>query len=187
MYATASCAVDEVAIFYWARTRYQPTVRPLVLLDYDVSQLVPSVWRHAEDRLSELGQDCRARYGSLGVLVEDLALARTLADRGFDTRPVPEHLARPEAWNQLWRAASVFMRVGDVGWSELATEKARPRGADGPPTVPCPARTFRGTPRDPDDATTAAYLLGIVLGLDEASARPPRPATPKPAIGNKGR
>lgn len=179
-YASAALAGDEAAIFYWGRTRHQPTLPELTLLDFEVTQAVPQVWQDALDRLVEVSRERRARYPHIGVICEDLALARTLAGRGLRVHPVPDHLAKPDAWEHLWHTAAVYVRARDVAWSAAALERART-------TTPCPARTFRGGPRVEGDATTPAYLLGIVLGLDEPSATPPRPARVKVIQGNRSR
>ena len=178
-YATASLAGDEAAVFYWGRTRHQPDLPPLTLFDFEVSQAVPQVWQDALDRLSEVSRERRARYPHIGVVCEDLALARTLSARGMRVNPVPDHLTKPDMWEHLWHTAAVYVRAREVAWSVAAAERAR--------TTACPARTFRGGPRPEGDATTPAYLLGIVVGLDEPSATPPRPARVRVIQGNRAR
>ena len=179
VFATAALCGDEAAIFYWGRTRHQPTLPELTLFDFEVAQAVPAIWQNAIDRLAEVSRERRARYPHIGVVVEDLALARTLHARGLRVHPVPEHLTKADAWEHLWHTAAVYVRAREVAWSRAAADRAL--------TTACPARTFRGGPRPEDDATTPAYLLGIVVGLDEPSATPPRPARVKIIQGNRSR
>jgi hypothetical protein len=73
---------DGTGIVYFALSRYLSPY-PLQILDYDICQIegsfldqwVPNV---VVARLNELAQQCRPRYGSLGLFVEDAGIGSVL-------------------------------------------------------------------------------------------------------------
>jgi len=89
------------------------------------------------------------------------------ASRGVDVRAIPEHLINVAAWGQLWSATAFHVREGLVAVTEAARNKFE--------TSAFGALTFRGGPRPENDPTVPAWMYGIVIGLDESSARVPIP------------
>jgi hypothetical protein len=175
----ATMALDEgdtAAILYWARgvPGYGP---PLTILDWSVEKMLPRTFEVAEDRLSELSQDRRSRHGSLGTFAEMKWVVSVEQRRGLRVMPVPDHLTKPEAWTQLWRQAAIYYRAGDVAISRLADER-KYRDVLNP-------WDYRGGPRPDDKPAVIAWMYGVVLGLDEASADPVDPPKAKPTQGQR--
>jgi hypothetical protein len=164
VYATmCKDAGDECAVLYWMRSL--PEDKPaLVLLDWDRRQFVPQVFADADARLDAFRKDRLAGRGSLGTFVEEPNFAHIAKSRGYHARPIHEHLVAADAWDRLWASVAFYTREGAVGLTETAKSK------------PFSALSFKGGPRPDDDPTVPAWIYGIVLGLDEASGRPPQPS-----------
>lgn len=157
----------DLAVLYWSRNRYFGT--PLVLLDWDVEPLRPGAWLRAEAKLDGLARTNRARAASLGLWVEtDAMLQAARAEGAGSARLVPKHATARAFWQELGLAAAVQLRAGNVGVTRAALDK-RDALAD---VAPCGALRYNGEDRG-DDATVPAYLYGVALGLDEATARIP--------------
>jgi hypothetical protein len=168
----ASVVPDErgqAAILYWARCLTYG--QPLTLLDWRVEQLTAGTWAKVEDDLAAVKP--RVRYGTSGMHIEGEALAQQAILRGASAKAIPDHLTKPEYWNNLWLIAGQYVDDGSVKLTRPAALKIRTSPA-GFGALPRRAPGPRG-----DDATVPAWLYGIVLGLDPASAEPPDPARVK--------
>lgn len=102
IYATVDTAVkdgqenDGTAVVYWALNRFGDAA-PLTVLDWEIQQIrsdmqvtwLPSVF----DRCEELARQCKARYGSIGVFIEDKQSGQMLLQHGerveWPTRGIP--------------------------------------------------------------------------------------------------
>ncbi len=165
VFATIVAGVDgRGAALYWARCQHFGT--PLTLLDWELSQLLPSMWDRLEDRIEELKQRCRARYPQMPSIVEGVVLAQQAESRGVRTEVVPDALTSKEAWESLGLAATFHVREGSVKVTKLTQDKAT--------QTPLGALNYRGGERT-DDPTIPAFLYGIVMSLEETDAwvRPP--------------
>ncbi len=179
VYATmARDAADGCAVLYWARglPDYPP---PLRLLDWEERQFMPSAFEDVDARLVSLAKERWATNGSIGLFVEDPRLAALAKQRGRNVRPIHEHLTQPAAWDQLWTVAAFYIREGSVGVTDVAREKFK--------SSAFAALTFSGGERPNDDPTVPAWLYGIVIGLDAASARIPPSAKLTAAKGQSQR
>lgn len=168
VYATAVPSPrGEVAIMLWGRAAHHGV--PLTLLDWDVRQLAPPAWEWVTERLEELRVEYRVRAGSLGAWIEGEVISHQVAGAGVLCRPIPAWLTGKEAWAQIGMAATGYVRSASVKLSPLAVERTKSRALA--------ALTYEGGERD-DDPSTAAFLYGIVIGLDEAAARDPKAKAP---------
>lgn len=164
----------NAAVMYWGRgvDGYGPR---LTLLDYSVGQLTPKFWNTAAERLKVLSAERRARRGSLGIYVESEVLSQHAEGLGYPTMPILEHLVKSEAWPGLVAVAMAHLREGELGMPSELTQRVR----SGTASAPAQFLAYRGGERPKDDPTVAAFLYGIVLGLDFAASRPPRAAKVK--------
>jgi hypothetical protein len=155
----------QVAVLYWARSHGYGA--PLILLDWDVALLTAARWAVIDGEIGDLVTRCRARGGSLGLWIENEALAQQANARGCRAKAIPEHLTATDYWDNLSLVAGQYIDDGSVKVTRTvaAKIKVQPFGAL-PRRVPGPRA---------DDATVPAWLYGIVLGLDEAAANPPEP------------
>jgi len=168
MFATvcASAEMGMAASLRWARSSGYG--HPLMLLDWEVGQLSPQMWRDVEDGLTLDAHETRVRYGSgPHVWVEGAALAHQAQSvLTIDSHAMPEHVVAAGFWDTLVLSSAFYMRGGQVKMTKRAHEKTQQKQFS--------ALTYRGGLR-PDDPTVPAFLYGVVLALDEAAARPPRP------------
>lgn len=119
---------DGTAVTFYATDRVH--AHPLLILDWDIIQIegdslsewLPTVFT----RLEELAASCRARFGSLGVLIEDKVSGSVLLQhahkRGWKAQALPESLV---ALGKDERALNVSSHVfsGKVKLTELAYNK----------------------------------------------------------------
>ncbi|MFM0500352.1 hypothetical protein [Paraburkholderia caffeinilytica] len=107
VFATVDTAVkdgaenDGTAVCYWAINKYGKGA-PLTVLDWQIEQItadmqvnwMPSIFK----RLEELAKACRARYGSIGVFIEDRQTGTMLLQHGekvgWDTHGIPGELTQ---------------------------------------------------------------------------------------------
>lgn len=175
-YATM-CVNDagRAATLHWAKSEGYGI--PLVLLDWENEPLMPVTVDRIGSRMAELADRCRVRYGALGLMVEDEAIAQQASYRDVPARAIPSHMLLDKFWQNLCTLAAFHVDSGSVKLSRIALRKVQEansrhnRGfAALPRVVPGP----RG-----DDPTVPAWLFGIVLGLDEGASRPPEPTKVK--------
>lgn len=162
----------RAAVLYWARCGSYG--HPLTLLDWDVEDLRPSSWDKIETTVMDWRVKCKTFYPhTVTAFVEGESLAQLAQLRGCMARPIPAHLTVTTAWSSLCQIAGHYRDTDEVKITlpALRKMKAREGGFAGlPRAMPGPRK---------DDPTTPAWLYGIVLGLDEASAKPPPPAKVK--------
>ncbi len=151
------------ACFYWGQTRHYN--KPLILLDYEVAPLDHETWDRAAACLDHLVVDRRARYGGGGIWLEYPTLVSQAEHAKMRARLIPRWLTNQEAWHTLAQSAAVFLSRGDVGYTAEAAAKMEKRPFLSESGVSAGLRS--------DDPTTAAFLYGVVLGLDEALASEP--------------
>jgi len=170
VYGTAVVSeTSEIAVLYWARSRFFGI--PLVLLDYDVMNFGQMAWQRPVATLDRYRAHCGARLGSLGLFIENEALAAHVAGDGLDAAAVPDLLAAPGYWEALNLAAAYHVNAGHVKATNHVFDKAGRASIDDALNrrVLAPlAPNYRMAPRD-DDPTIPAYLYGVVLGLDETA------------------
>lgn len=153
---------------YWAR--YLHTGTPLVLLDWEVDPIVAESWRHIDGWLRDLGTMRRAR-SQLGAYIEGPSLAAQMENSGFVANPIPDHLTKAEAWSGMCQVTAALLAGGQVGYTKAASDKM-----DARPFLD--SAGFRGGNRG-DDPAVPAFIYGVVMGLDEFSARPAKPSKVK--------
>src|SRR5271165_1617847 len=154
----ATCVADDrgqAATLYWARTRFFGA--PLLLLDWDVAQLEPKLWTNDQTTLVGFGRACRARYGSMGIYVEDESLAAQAEELGVRCETIYEHLVATDKWTSLCLSTTLAMKGGKVKIAKPADERTKSRAAG--------FLSFSGGPRG-EDPTVAAFVYGVVLALD---------------------
>lgn len=173
VYATAVLGSSRLlARFYWGRSN--GFNKPLILLDFVVEPLVSRSWATTRERLDALTHERSARLGRpLGLWVEGESLAAQARDAGIDTRPVPPHLVRDEAWHSMVQSAAAQLSQDQVGYTARAKAAMEARPFLNSAGVAAGPRT--------DDPTVPAFLYGIVIGLDEVLARDPHPRPPAKA------
>lgn|GEM_PF-6158819 len=167
--------VGRLCVVYWARCEAYGD--PLRVLDWDLANFSADTWPNVAKRVEELRRRCGARQPpSIVALVEGETLAHQANARGCLAIPVPTHLTTQDAWQGLVTAAASHLADGNVKLTKTAWAKANSdlNGRGG----------FAGLPRmhpgpRSDDPTVPAWLYGVVLGLDPASAKPPTPAKVK--------
>ncbi len=175
VYATAVLSpLRLLATFYWGRSQFFS--KPLILLDFDVGPLAADSWKIVESRLRGLSIERRARYGNLGCYVEGDHLVQHATAAGMPARCVPGHLVTDEMWNVVCQSAAGSLTRGEVGYTAAASEKMDER-----PFLD--ALGVHAGPR-PDDPTVAAFLFGVVVGLDPVMARDPKARPPKASRRN---
>jgi hypothetical protein len=120
---------DGTAVTYFA-TNAHGTGFPLMILDYDYNQIegslleswLPTVFRNCK----EYAEKCRARFGSIGVLIEDKAsgmvLLQQAARKGWPARPIDSDLT---SVGKTERAISVsgYVNRGKVKFTRPAFDK----------------------------------------------------------------
>lgn len=107
VFATIDTAVkdgaenDGTGVIYFALNKYGKGA-PLTVLDWELTQItadtqigwIPSIF----ERLQELAGECKARYGSLGVFIEDKQTGSMLLQHGeksgWDTKPIDASLTQ---------------------------------------------------------------------------------------------
>jgi hypothetical protein len=119
---------DATAVTFFSRNRYYG--RPLLLLDWDIAQIegailetwLPSVFQ----RLEELARLCHARFGSLGVWIEDknsgTILLQQARRRGMRAHAIESKLT---AMGKEERAINVsgYVHRGNVKYTDFAFNK----------------------------------------------------------------
>lgn len=164
----ATVTLDDAgtaAVLYWARSRnWGP---PLTLVDWTRSQMLPDLWHEVDERLGKLVIERRASYGSAGAFVEGPEIAARAAAHGFQALPIIEHLTKPDAWKGCCQAMAYWRSARCVAVTNAARSKMDQE--------PFGALSFSYSARDEvTDPTVPAYVYGVVLGLDEALAKPPK-------------
>ena len=171
VYATVVLAGDgRSAQFYWGRNAH--TGQPLILIDWEVHPLDASIWFLADSTLRDFARERRARIGSMGTFVEGANIAQIGELQGYLVRAIPEHITTPSAWPSICRSTALYLSDSKVGITEASLIKMASR----------PFLTDAGlssVEKRPDDPIVPAFVYGVVMGLDEASARPPRSAKVK--------
>lgn len=127
-------------------------------------------------RLAELAEERHARVGSIGVFVEGAYFAKLAEIAGCAATAIPEYLAKAEAWGPMCQAAALHVGLDRVTISQMASERIE--SAENPAPFRAALSASFGK-RDEDDPTVSAFVLGIVLGLDETLARPAKPKRAK--------
>ncbi len=175
VYATAVLSpLRLLAVFYWGRSQYFN--KPLILLDFEVSPLVVNSWQRVEVRLGELTTERRARYGNLGCYVEGDHLVQHAQASGMPARSMPGHMVTDDMWNVVCQSAAGSLTRGELGYTQAASDKMDER-----PFID--ALGVHVGPR-PADPTVAAFLFGMVIGLDPVMARDPNAKPPKQSRKN---
>lgn len=175
----ATCVPDSVGrlcVVYWARCEAYADA-PLRVLDWDLANFSADTWTRVAGQVSALRRRCGARMPpSVVALVEGETLATQANARGCLAVPIPTHLTTQEAWQGLVTVAASHLADGHVKLTKTAWAKANSdlNGRAGFAMLP---RMHPG-PRG-EDPTVPAWLYGVALGLDPASARPPQPAKVK--------
>jgi hypothetical protein len=164
---------------YWTASAYSGP--PLILVDWSRAPFTPTLWREIDDRLVELTIERRARIGSVGAFVEGIYLAKLGEMSGCAVAPIPEHLMAAKEWPAMCQAAALHVGGDRVTIARAAYERIE--SSDNPAPFRSAMNASFG-PRDEEDPTVPAFVLGIVLGLDETLARP---AVRKPAKTNANR
>jgi hypothetical protein len=169
VYATAILSPARLlAVFYWAR--YIHYGKPLVLCDYDVAPLDENSWQRIADQLEmwRVARLSRSRFAFL--FVESELIAVQVAALGINVRVIPDWLTMQDAWPQLAQSVAAALNRRDVGYLEQASERMDKR----------PFLNEAGVVAGPrgDDPLVPAFLYGVVLALDEAAARNPKPKQP---------
>lgn len=119
---------DGTAVVYVARSQY--VGHPLVILDYDLFQVkgafiylqLPEIFR----RLEEYAVALRARYGSIGVFVEDKASGTIILQQGHNMGlDVHEIDSKMTSLGKSQRATNIssYIQKGMVKFSENAYNK----------------------------------------------------------------
>jgi len=134
VYATIDTAVkdgaehDGTGVTFFAISKYSGV--PLVVLDWELSQItadtqinwLPSIF----ERLENLGKQCRARYGSLGVFIEDKQTGTMLLQHGeksgWPTAAIPADLTQAGKSGRA-SMASGPVHQGKVKLSQFAYDK----------------------------------------------------------------
>lgn len=136
VFATLDTAVkdgqehDGTAVVYWGRSKH--VGHPLVILDWDIIQIqgalletwLPTVFQ----TLDALASQTKARFGSVGVWIEDKmsgsVLLQQAANRGWAAQPIDSKLT---GVGKDGRAISVsgYVYQGLVKFSELAWNKTK--------------------------------------------------------------
>lgn len=168
VFATAVLSPTRLlAVFYWARYTYYG--KPLVLCDYAVGPLRADSWSNAASVLTDLVKERHSRLREpLGLYVETDLLSAQIASYGLLARVIPPWLSSPDAWHQIVQSAAGLLASGNIGYTKRANERMLSR----------PFLSEAGVaagPRAPDDPTTAAFLYGIIIALDQAASRNPKP------------
>lgn len=175
-YVYASVVVSgegEIAVLYWARS--VTFGLPLVLLDYDVVTFAEMTWSVASDKLGRFEHECGARYGSMGLWVENASLAGHIEAAGIAAMPIAKELTGPAYWEALNLSAGFHVGAERVKVTRAVMVKSI-AASDGTGDalnrrVLAPlAPNYRLGPRD-DDPTIAAWLYGIMLGLDPTAGQ----------------
>jgi hypothetical protein len=119
---------DGTGVLFSAYSNFSPT--PLVLLDYDLlsidgallEQWLPSIFA----RLETYARKCGARFGSIGVYIEDAAagsiLLQQCESRGWAAQPLPSELTSVGKDGRALNAVDPVFR-GEVKFSRYAYEK----------------------------------------------------------------
>ena len=169
VYATAILSpVRTLAQFYWARSA--SFGKPLILLDFDTGPLTASSWKEVASRLTMFEETRRARFGALGVYIENEILVAQADASGATPHLIPSHISADTSWQMVCQSAASFLARGDIGYLQSASDKM-----DKHPFLNA-SGVYAG-PRT-DEPTVPAFLYGIVLGLDEAAARDPKAKAP---------
>lgn len=167
--------IGRLCVVYWAKAKDYG--HPLTCLDWELADFSAETWPNVAARVDELRTRCKARQPpSVVALVEGETLAHQANARGCVAVPIPAHLSAPDAWQGLATVAASSLASGEVKLTKTALAKAATdlNGRSG----------FAGLPRRhpgprSTDPTVPAWLYGVALGLDAASARPPPPAKVK--------
>lgn len=164
---------DGTAVLYAALSNY--TGHPsLVLLDWDYQQMegalleawMPSIFRRCE----ELAEQCRARFGSSGVFIEDknsgMVLLQQGENRGWPTHAIESKLT---AMGKVERAIDVsgyvyqeLVRISRVAFDKVIKYKTATRNH-----LLAQITGFRPNdkePKDDDLLDTFTYMLMLTLG-----------------------
>lgn len=169
---------DGTAVVYFAKTRNALSPYPLVVLDYDLTQIegslleawLPQVFR----RLEELAGECRARRGSIGVWIEDKASGMILLQqahrRGWKARPIDSKLT---AMGKSERAIDVsgYVFQGKVKLSTYAHDKVVNYKGVTRNHLTGQVLGFRpGNKEQTDDDLLDGFTYGVALAFDDAAA-----------------
>jgi hypothetical protein len=166
---------DATAVTYFARDR-QGGRHPLMILDWDVSQIegalletwLPTVFR----RLEELAQQCLARFGSLGAMIEDknsgTILLQQALRRGLQAQAIDSKLT---AMGKDERALSVsgYVYRGQVKYTEHAFHKVSTHKRRTKNHLADQIESFRMGDKDSkrEDDLLDTFCYGIALSLGD--------------------
>lgn len=145
--------------------------KPLILLSYEVEPLQADSWTRIYGRMLTYTKTRRARLGRpLPIWIEGETLAMQALSRMVNARMIPLHLTRDEMWHPICQSVSAILSQGMVGYTSEAAALMDDR----------PFLNAAGVYAGPktDDPTIAAFLYGVVLGLDEVLAKDPHAKMP---------
>ena len=168
---------DATAVTFFALERHG-SAYPLMILDWDIVQIegalletwLPIVFR----RLEELAQQCRARGGSLGAMIEDknsgTILLQQALRRGMPATAIDSKLT---AMGKDERALNVsgYVFRGEVKYTDYAYNKVSPYKRRTKNHLVDQIERFRmgdkDSKRDDDLLDTFCYGIAISLGNSE--------------------
>jgi hypothetical protein len=167
---------DATAVTFFSRNRHSG--RPLLILDWDIAQIegaileawLPSVFQ----RLEELAHLCRARFGSLGVWIEDknsgTILLQQAQRRGMRAHAIESKLT---AMGKDERAINVsgYVHRGNVKYTDFAFNKVSIYKRKSRNHLLDQIESFRigdkQSEREDDLLDTFCYGIAIALGNSE--------------------
>lgn len=171
VYATAVLSITRsIAVFYWARSRGHN--RPLILLDFTVGPFAPDTWWSIGETLGRFHVERRARYHTpLGLWIEGEALAaQAFIGGGLDARMIPEYLTKDAIWHSMCQSVAAMLATDQLAMIEQAKASLDRRPFLNAAGVYAGPRT--------DDPTVAAFMYGIILGLDVVLSKDPHRKPP---------
>lgn len=185
IYATSVLSPTRIlATFYWARYRFYG--KPLVLCEYDVRPLTAQSWLEAAATLNRLCTDRRSRFPvPLGHFVESDTIALQVRERsGVEATPIPPWITDPKNWQAMCQSAAMILEAGEVGYTKVASDQMENRPFLNEATIlagPRETSAIANNLQSANTATIAAFIYGLILGLDENAARDPKPKPPRAA------
>ena len=182
VFATMDTAVktgkknDGTAVTYWARNQYDPTLPPLIVLDWDIVQiegdLLESWMPNVFARLDELSRDCGARMGSAGVHIEDKAtgmvLIMALQRKGMAAHAIDSKMTSVGK-DERAIAVSGYVHRAEVGITQDAFDKVtRYKGVDRNHFL-AQVCGFRIGVENTSDDLSDTFCYGILIALGDGA------------------
>lgn len=184
IYATSILSPTRIlATFYWARYRFYG--KPLVLCEYEVRPLTATVWLEAAATLNRLCTERRSRFPvPLGHFVETDTIAIQVRERsGVEASPIPPWIIDAKNWTAMCQSAAMMLEGGEVGYTKAAYDQMEARPFLNEASILAGPRDTQNTNalQHSNTATVAAFIYGVILGLDENASRDPKPKPPRAA------